>query len=63
MHGHMWIERHRLYVSRALPKRAVRGKLHRGVLVPRHLDVNLVELQRSKIMENLEFVLIFRIAT
>ena len=53
MQSHMWIERHRLNVGRALPKRMVRGKLHRVVLVPRHLDVDLVELRRRKAMENL----------
>ena len=44
MRRSMRVETNRLYVSRALLERAVRGELHRGVLVPGHLNVDLVNL-------------------
>ena len=44
MQGDVRVESERLDVRGALPEGAVRGELHGGVLVARHLDVNLVEL-------------------
>ena len=48
MHGSMRVETHRLDVSGALLERAVRGELHRGVLVSCHLNVDLVYLWGNK---------------